>query len=108
MQSIITLSIIVAMSTSVLVLLYKQKDKKYIKNIRNTSMLGSIFGGAVGILINQSFDICSIISDMLTGILFAEQVRTLDKSRLTECIGRVDGETMNEIDQAIKISMGVK
>ena len=41
-------------------------------------------------------------------VALAEQVRTLDKSRLTECIGRVDAETMGEIDKAIKISMGVK
>ena len=77
MQSIITLSIIVAMSTSVLVLLYKQKDKKHIKNIRHISMFGSIVGGTVGILLNQAFDICSIISDMLTGILFVQLLMTL-------------------------------
>lgn len=49
---------------------------------------------------------CSMLSK--DSVALAEQVRTLDKSRLTECIGRVNGETMNEIDQAIKISMGVK
>lgn len=77
MQSIITLSIIVAMSTSVLVLLYKSKDQKHIKNIRNISMPGSIFGGIVGILLNQSFDVCSIISDMLTGTLFVQLLMIL-------------------------------
>lgn len=41
-------------------------------------------------------------------IVLAEQIRTLDKARLEEYIGRVSKTTMNEIDRAIKISMGVE
>lgn len=77
MQSIITLSIMVAMSTSTLIISYKSKNKKYIKNIRNISMLGSFFGGIVGILLNHSFAVCGVISDMLAGTLFFQLLMTL-------------------------------
>ena len=36
-----------------------------------------------------------------------EQLRVLDKSRLTEYIGRVNDITMQEIDRALKISVGL-
>lgn len=36
-----------------------------------------------------------------------EQIRVLDKSRLTEYIGRINDFTMDEVDRALKISVGL-
>lgn len=36
-----------------------------------------------------------------------EQVRTLDKKRLKECVGQVSAEVMKEIDKGLKISLAV-
>ena len=41
-------------------------------------------------------------------IALAEQVRTIDKSRLIHYVGRVSRETMDFIDHALKVSMGVQ
>ena len=37
-----------------------------------------------------------------------EQIRTLDKRRLRERMGRVDGELMERIDAAIAVSFGLQ
>jgi mRNA interferase MazF len=37
-----------------------------------------------------------------------EQIRTIDKTRLSDFMGTVSEEVMKEIDMAIKISLGVK
>ena len=42
-----------------------------------------------------------------TSCVLLEQLRVLDKSRLTEYIGRVNDFTMQEIDRALKISVGL-
>ena len=36
-----------------------------------------------------------------------EQVRTLDKSRLRERMGKVDGATMGRVDDALAVSFGL-
>lgn len=36
-----------------------------------------------------------------------EQIRTIDRSRLREWIGCLQGETMKQIDMALKISVGL-
>ena len=36
-----------------------------------------------------------------------EQVRTIDKSRLLEYIGKLDNGTMQKIDNAVKISFDI-
>ena len=41
-------------------------------------------------------------------IALAEQVRTLDKSRLIHYVGRASRETMEFVDDALKVSMGVQ
>ena len=41
-------------------------------------------------------------------VVMLEQIRTIDKSRLLEYIGKVDNNTMKKIDKAVKISFGVK
>ena len=41
-------------------------------------------------------------------IALAEQVRTIDKSRLIHYVGRASRETMDFIDNALKVSMGVR
>ena len=38
----------------------------------------------------------------------AEQVRTIDKSRLIHYVGRASRETMDFVDDALKVSMGVQ
>lgn len=37
-----------------------------------------------------------------------EQIRTIDKSRLSECIGKMDNETMKKVDRAIAVGFGIK
>ena len=41
-------------------------------------------------------------------IALAEQVRTIDKSRLIHYVGRASRETMDFVDGALKVSMGVQ
>ena len=41
-------------------------------------------------------------------IALAEQVRTIDKSRLIHYVGRSSRETMDFVDDALKVSMGVQ
>ena len=41
-------------------------------------------------------------------IILTEQIRTLDKRRLRERMGRVDGELMERIDAAIAVSFGLQ
>lgn len=41
-------------------------------------------------------------------IILLEQVRTIDKKRLREKIGRFTKHTMNEVDRAIQISLGLR
>ena len=41
-------------------------------------------------------------------VVMLEQVRTIDKSRLLGYIGKVDDNTMQKIDEAVKISFEVK
>ncbi len=40
-------------------------------------------------------------------VVLLEQVRTLDKQRLGEKMGHLDEETMNAVDDAIEISLGL-
>lgn len=41
-------------------------------------------------------------------MVLLEQIRTLDKSRLGARIGEVDAKTLEEVDRALKVSLGVK
>ena len=40
-------------------------------------------------------------------IILLEQIRTLDKSRLRQCMGRLDEKTMSAVDNALAVSMGL-
>ncbi len=40
-------------------------------------------------------------------VILLEQIRTLDKSRLREKMGKLDGETMTRVDNAIAVSFGL-
>lgn len=40
-------------------------------------------------------------------VVLLEQIRTIDKKRLKDRIGRFDDDTMKEIDDAIRISLGI-
>ena len=44
----------------------------------------------------------------VSSIALAEQVRTVDKSRLIHYVGRASKESMEAVDQALKVSMGVE
>ncbi len=37
-----------------------------------------------------------------------EQIRTIDKARLGECIGKLDSKTLAAVDRAIVVSLGIK
>lgn len=41
-------------------------------------------------------------------IVLLEQIRTLDKTRLREHMGRVDEDVMRQVDTAIAVSFGLK
>ena len=41
-------------------------------------------------------------------VVLLEQIRTLDKRRLREHMGRLDGPLMDEVDRAIAVSFGLK
>ena len=40
-------------------------------------------------------------------VILAEQVRTIDKRRLKEKIGKLDRKLMQEVDQALGVSLGL-
>ena len=40
-------------------------------------------------------------------VALLEQIRTIDRSRLQEWIGNLDSETLGEVDEALKISVGL-
>jgi mRNA interferase MazF len=50
-------------------------------------------------------DECGLPKDSMVEL---EQIRTIDKTRLSDFMGTVSQEVMKEIDMAIKISLGVK
>ena len=41
-------------------------------------------------------------------IILAEQIRTLDKSRLKEKVGKLDKKTLDKVKKAIEISCGLR
>ena len=41
-------------------------------------------------------------------VILLEQIRTIDKSRLKERMGRLDEPLMNEVDNAIAVSFGLE
>ena len=41
-------------------------------------------------------------------VILLEQIRTLDKKRLREHMGRVDDEVMHRVDSAIAVSFGLR
>lgn len=54
--------------------------------------------------IQVSAENCGLSKD---SIVLLEQVRTIDKRRLKEHLGSLDGECMDQIDQAISVSLGL-
>ena len=47
---------------------------------------------------------CGLARD---SVVLLEQIRTLDKRRLRECMGRLGDSTMDKVDRAISISFGL-
>ena len=47
---------------------------------------------------------CGLTKD---SVILLEQIRTLDKRRLRECMGKVDGAVMEKVDTAIAVSFGL-
>ena len=54
--------------------------------------------------ISINADRCGLAKD---SIVLLEQVRTIDKHRLKERMGRVDGAVMERVDAAIAVSFGL-
>jgi mRNA interferase MazF len=54
--------------------------------------------------IEVAADRCGLPKD---SVILLEQIRTLDKRRLRERMGRVDGAVMAEVDEAIAVSFGL-
>ena len=54
--------------------------------------------------INLSASGCGLTRD---SIILLEQIRTIDKSRLRERMGRLDDATMKRVDNAINVSLGL-
>ena len=54
--------------------------------------------------IELSAQSCGLTRD---SVILLEQVRTIDKSRLRERMGRLDEPTMNRVDSAIAVSFGL-
>ncbi|MDR0222087.1 MAG: type II toxin-antitoxin system PemK/MazF family toxin [Oscillospiraceae bacterium] len=48
--------------------------------------------------------ICGLAKD---SVVLLEQVRTLDKKRLKERMGELDGDSMNRVDGALSVSFGL-
>ena len=48
---------------------------------------------------------CDFLENKSTVLL--EQIRTIDKARIMDYIGKFDDETLDKIDHAIKISFGI-
>ena len=44
---------------------------------------------------------------LVPGVVLLEQVRTIDKRRLKERIGALDGQDMGKVDHAISVSFGL-
>jgi len=43
----------------------------------------------------------------VASIALCDQIRTVDKRRLRKLLGRVDGPTIAQADEAIKVSLGL-
>lgn len=41
-------------------------------------------------------------------VILLEQIRTIDKKRLREKIGKFDADIMRDVDNGIKVSLGIK
>ena len=54
--------------------------------------------------INLPSSVCGLNKDSM---VLLEQVRTLDKRRLRECMGRIEGGVMDQVNQAISVSFGL-
>ena len=70
-------------------------------------VVGSEQGGVRPVLIIQNDTGNRYSPTVIAAAVLLEQVRTLDKRRLRERMGRVDGELMERIDAAIAVSFGL-
>lgn len=62
------------------------------------------FDASAGIIIDDNFD----NSHLKTSVLMAEQILTIDKSRLWKYIGRFDDQTMDKLQRYIDISLNLR
>ena len=54
--------------------------------------------------INLHSEQCGLHKD---SVILLEQIRTLDKRRLRECMGRLEETVMDKVDRAISVSFGL-
>ena len=82
--------------------------------LRGNSDIAFVIGGSDGV----SDDVRARVDEMLSfgritlphnlaRVVLLEQVRTIDKKRLRERMGRVDGAVMEQVDAAIAVSFGL-
>ena len=41
-------------------------------------------------------------------VALVEQMRTVDKSRLSDYVGKIDGNVMRRVEKAVRVSIGIK
>ena len=70
-------------------------------------VLGSVIGNILGAIL--PFDSTGIDFSMtaLFVVILLEQIRTIDKRRLREHMGRVEGPVMHQVNAAIAVSFGL-
>lgn len=54
--------------------------------------------------IELNSQVCGLARD---SVVLLEQIRTIDKQRLKEKMGRLDEQSMNQVDKALSISFGL-
>ena len=74
-----------------------------------TPVIGSEQGGVRPVLIITHIRLKSNLQGLHdNSIVLLEQVRTIDRVRLKEYIGRLNANTMHDIDHAIAVSFGLE
>ena len=82
--------------------------------LEGKSNLAFVIGGSLGLSdeVSKRADFKLSFSKMtfphqMMRVILLEQIRTLDKKRLRERMGRVDGAVMEKVDAAIAVSFGL-
>lgn len=77
---------------------------KYSPTVIVAAITSQLFKAKLPTHIELNKDVYNLPKD---SVVLLEQIRTLDKRRLKECLSHVDKATMQKIDVALMISMGI-